>query len=293
MKIIKSILISLMLVFALAPVYVSAHAGEAVDVNAENATTTEVDIQEETGAGITPDNIFYFLDRLGENLREFFTFNPEAKAKLQIKFAGERISEISVMVEKKGANTKGIEKAKTLLLGNVAYAAEIIKEEKTIGKDVSTLAKEIDDAFDEQEKLLTQIFQEARKKLKENRLALKQDLTGVDDLDIETQIQLLEDEADGLRDIQDDLENLFDDEQEKIEEELDDEDKERDELEEKEDERKDAEESIQEASKEKQETIEEARDEEDEIDNEDDESDSDEGDGEDEEEDDDSLDDIE
>ncbi|MCR4342433.1 MAG: DUF5667 domain-containing protein, partial [Patescibacteria group bacterium] len=41
-------------------------------------------------AGITPESSFYFLDRLGENLRQFFTFNPEAKAKLQIEFAGER-----------------------------------------------------------------------------------------------------------------------------------------------------------------------------------------------------------
>ena len=59
-------------------------------------------------AGLTPESSFYFLDRLGENLRQFFTFNPEVKAKLQIEFAGERIAEIKIMVEEKGVNAKGL-----------------------------------------------------------------------------------------------------------------------------------------------------------------------------------------
>ncbi|MEK7075516.1 MAG: DUF5667 domain-containing protein, partial [Patescibacteria group bacterium] len=77
-------------------------------------------------AGLTPASPFYFLDRLGENLRQFFTFNPEAKAKLQIEFAGERIAEIKIMVEKKGVNAKGLAIAESLLKANVAYAAEIV-----------------------------------------------------------------------------------------------------------------------------------------------------------------------
>src|SRR3989344_1390098 len=80
-------------------------------------------------AGLTPESSFYFLDRLGENLRQFFTFNPEAKAKLQIEFAGERIAEIKVIVEEKGVNAKGLAIAQSLLQANVAYAAEIINEE--------------------------------------------------------------------------------------------------------------------------------------------------------------------
>ncbi len=207
--------------------------------------TANAQVNNLPSAGLTPESTFYFLDRLGENLREFFTFNSEAKAKLQIKFAGERISEISVMIKKKGANAKGIEKAKTLLLGNVAYAAEIIQKEKTTGKDVSKLAKEIDDAFDEREKLLVQTFQDARKKLKENRLALKRDLTGVDNIDLETQIQLLDDEADNLKNVQDDLKDLFNDEQKNIEEELNDVDKEIDKKEEIKEEKEDRDEDIE------------------------------------------------
>ena len=184
-------------------------------------------------AGITPESPFYFLDRIGETLQEFFTFNPEAKAKLQIEFAGERISEISAMVEKDGVGVKGIEKAKTLLLANVAQAATIIQDEKTAGKDVTKLAKNIDDAFDAQEKLLTQTFQDARKKLKKDRIALKKDLTGVDSKDssIDEQMQLLDKDMGDLKGMQDDLNNLFNNEQKKIEKELNIKDKEMDSVE--------------------------------------------------------------
>jgi hypothetical protein len=125
----------------------------------------------ETASGITPDSPFYFLDRLGENLRELITFNKEAKARLQITFANERIAEIKVLVETKGPETRGIEKAQELLVGNVASAAKIVQEVKSSGKEVSTLAKELDDEFDRQERLLIQTFQEAQKKLQEERLA--------------------------------------------------------------------------------------------------------------------------
>ncbi|MEK9183862.1 MAG: DUF5667 domain-containing protein, partial [Patescibacteria group bacterium] len=56
-------------------------------VFAQNGTTLP-------NAGLTPESPFYFLDKLGEALREFFTFNPEGKARLQIAFAAERVAEI-------------------------------------------------------------------------------------------------------------------------------------------------------------------------------------------------------
>lgn len=200
-------------------------------------------------AGITPESPFYFLDRLGENLREFFTFNSVAKAKLQIKFAGERIAEINVMVEKKGPKAKGIDKAKLLLVANVAHAAEIIKEEKASGKDITKLAKDIDNQFDEQEKLLTKSFQDARKKLKEDRLALIQSL--VDQAgdatlvaSLKQQIEDLKDQDKELKDEKNSIKKSLHEEKKKIEDELDDEDKNIDEQEQiKEDEQEEADEA--------------------------------------------------
>lgn len=197
------------------------------------AGTVNAQVNSLPSAGITPESPFYFLDMLGENLQEFFTFNPESKAKLQIKFAGERISEISAMVKKNGAAAKGITKAKTLLLANVAQAAEIIQKEKTTGKDVTKFAKNIDDAFDVQEKLLVQTFQDARKKLKQNRAALKQNLkkTDSDSTSLDAQIRGLDKDMNEMKGMQDDLNNLFNNEQKKIEKELNDEDKKGDKVE--------------------------------------------------------------
>lgn len=190
-------------------------------------------------AGLTPNSSFYFLDRLGENLRQFFTFNQEAKARLQIEFAGERIAEIKVMVEKKGQKAKGIEKAKSLLLSNVAYAAEIVNQEKTAGKDVTMLAKNLDDALDAREKLLTKTFLEAREKLLAERKEIKDRLlkeaqAAGDTIKITELTQQLNDvqnRADNLKEEKDKIKNDLRTEKEKIEQEMDQKDQEEDEVE--------------------------------------------------------------
>ncbi len=184
-------------------------------------------------AGLTPDSPFYFLDRLGENLREFFTFNPEAKVKLQIEFAGERIAEIKVMVDKKEPETKGIEKAKLLLIANVASAAEIVSKEKASGKDVTALAKDIDDQFGAREKLLAQTFLDAREKLiaehKEIKEKLLKDAVAAGDTvkiaALTEQLDNIQNKAADLKDKKDEIKNSFRDEQKKIEQEMDQEDR--------------------------------------------------------------------
>ena len=179
-------------------------------------------------AGLTPESSFYFLDRLGENLRQFFTFNPEAKAKLQIEFAGERIAEIKVMVEKKGVNAKGLAIAESLLQANVAYAAEIVSEEKISGKDVTALAKTLNDEFDARDKLLEQTFKDAKAQLKAQRKEIKTNLLAearrVGDTAqiavLEAQLNDIDGQIDALGQKKDQLENSLQNEQEKIEDEM-------------------------------------------------------------------------
>ena len=189
-------------------------------------------------AGLTPDSTFYFLDRLGENLRQFFTFNPEAKAKLQIEFAGERIAEIKVMVNKKEPETKGIEKAKSLLLSNVAYAAEIVNQEKVAGKDVSAFAKNLDNEFDAREKLLTQTFLEAREKLLAERKEIKDKLLKDAQMagdtakvaELTQQINNIQNQTDSLKEKKDEIKKDLRTEKEKIEQEMNQEDQKGDEI---------------------------------------------------------------
>jgi len=179
-------------------------------------------------AGLTPESSFYFLDRLGENLRQFFTFNPEAKAKLQIEFAGERIAEIKIMVEKKGVNAKVLAIAESLLQANVAYAAEIVSEEKISGKDVSALAKTLNDKFDARDKLLEQTFKDAKAQLKAQRKEIKTNLLAearrVGDTAqiavLETQLNDIDGQIDALGQKKDQLENSLQNEQNKIENEM-------------------------------------------------------------------------
>lgn len=193
-------------------------------------------------AGLTPESPFYFLDRLGENLRQFFTFNPEAKAKLQIEFAGERIAEIKVIVEKKGINAKGLAIAELLLQANVAYAAEIVNEEKTAGKDVATLAKTLNDEFDARDKLLEQTFKDAKEQLKAQRKEIKTNLLAEarrvgDTAQIavfETQLKDIDGQIDALGQKKDQLENSLQNEQKNIEKEMSEADQKKEEIEQKE-----------------------------------------------------------
>lgn len=202
-------------------------------------------------AGLTPESPFYFLDKFGEALREFFTFNPEGKARLQITFAAERIAEIKVVLETKGVDAKGLEVAESRLLANLARVNVILAGEKQAGKDVSALAKELDDDFDGPKSALKEAFkaeerafeikeEELKAKIREARRA--GDTARVEALvkelgEVKAQKELLE-----LK--EDEQEEALEQEEEKLEREIED--------------KAEAEKAIREAEKEKREVLDEA-----------------------------------
>lgn len=230
MKTTKLILISLLFI----PVFAFAHEPVALP-----------------NAGLTPESAFYFVDRLGEALREFFTFNQEAKAHLQIDFAAERIAEIKIILETKGVEAKGLDVAQSRLQANIAKAAGIVESEKSRGKDVSQLAKSISEDFDANKEALKQTFKDQERALeaKEDELKAKirearrtGDTAQVEALvkelgEIKAQKELLE-----LK--EDEQEEALEQEEEKIEREME--------------AREDAEKAIREAEEEKQEVMDEA-----------------------------------
>src|SRR3989344_7368919 len=230
MKTIKSILISILFV----PVLAFAHEPVMLP-----------------NAGLTPESAFYFVDKIGEALREFFTFNPESKAHLQIDFAAERIAEIKIILETKGVNAKGLEVAESRLQANIAKAAGIVEGEKSKGKDVSELAKSISRDFDANKEALKQAFKAEERSLeaKEDELKAKirearraGDTAQVEALvkelgEIKAQKELLE-----LK--EEEQEEALEQEEEKIEREMD--------------KKEDAEKAIKEAEEEKQEVLDEA-----------------------------------
>ncbi len=203
------------------------------------------------GAGLTPESPFYFLDRIGEALQEFFIFNPEGKARLQITFAAERVAEIKVILETKGVEARGLEVAQARLQEHLGNAAEIVIKQKGKGKDVSKLAKELDDEFEKPKSALADSFKAEKRALEAKEDELKAQLKAAHRAGDTAKEEALAQELGKVKaqkellelkeeDIEDELEA----EEEKIEEEL-------------EAQRK-AEKSIREAEEEKQEIIDEA-----------------------------------
>ncbi len=126
--------------------------------------------------GITPDSPFYVLDMFFEGMQEFFTFNPQAKARLHVAFAAERIAEIKVMLETKGVEAKGLDVAQARLEAHVAKAVDIIENEKEKGSDVSALVHEVLDDFHAQREAVKGAFGEAKEEFLSEKKALQEQL---------------------------------------------------------------------------------------------------------------------
>ncbi|XKT74900.1 MAG: hypothetical protein ACJKSS_01925 [Patescibacteria group bacterium UBA2103] len=202
-------------------------------------------------AGLTPENPFYFVDKLGEALQEFFTFSQEGKAHLQIAFAAERIAEIKIVLETKGVEAEGLAVAEARLQKHLGDAAEIVVKEKGKGKDVSKLAKELDDNYNETKSALKASFDEQEEMLETQEDELKRALREAYQAGDTTQAEIIAEELGQVKAQlellelkEEELEDELEAEEEKLEEEMEDSDE--------------AEGEIEEALEEKQEIIDEA-----------------------------------
>lgn len=124
-------------------------------------------------AGLTPENPFYFFDRLGEALQRFFTFNPESRARLEITFAKERVAEIKLILDEKGINAKGLTVAEAGLQDNLSRATAVLTEEKQSGKDMARLAGNLSDEIDQARGALKESFKSQKDALKTKEDELK------------------------------------------------------------------------------------------------------------------------
>lgn len=202
-------------------------------------------------AGLTPESPFYFLDKFGEALQEFFTFNPEAKARLQITFAAERVAEIKIVLETKGVDAKGLEVAQSRLQAHLASAANIIADQKAQGKNVSRLAKELDDEFEAPKTVLKQTFKNEKRALEVKEDELKAKIKEARQAGDTAQVEVLVKELGDVKAQKELLELKKDEQEEALEKE---EERLKEELEAKEK----AEKAMRGAEKEKQEVIDEA-----------------------------------
>ncbi len=205
-------------------------------------------------AGLTPESPFYFLDKLGEALQEFFTFNPEGKAHLQITFATERIAEIKIILETKGIEAKGLAVAQSRLLAHLANAATRVADRKAEGKDVSQLAKELDDEFEDPKTVLEQTFKAEKRALEAQEKELKRQIREARQAGDAAQVESLVQQLGKIKAQKELLELKEEEAKDALE-------KEEERLEEEMEAKEEAEKAIREAEKEKLEVVDEAADE--------------------------------
>lgn len=202
-------------------------------------------------AGITPESNLYFLDKLGEALKEFFTFDAEAKIRLQVTFAEERIAEIKTILENNGVDAPGLAVAQARLKSHLAKAGDIFVRGK-VNDNEEELASEISDELDENMEALEEIYtshkEELKSKIEEFKNQIRQARLAGDDAQVETlttELNKAKVEKELLESETKKQEEALEVEQDKIEDELED--------------KLEAEKAIQEAEEKKQEILDEAK----------------------------------
>lgn len=198
----KHLLLIVGVMVAILPVTVSADSHVAkIDVRASLEVLPE--------AGITPESSWYFLDRIGEELERFFTFRAESKARLQLKFAAERMAEIKVILETKGVEAKGLIIAKNRLEQNLVRMNEIIEKQKGKGNNVA-FAEELGRGVDEKENALKVAFKVEMEALHNQEKELKAKIKIAAETRDTSAVVALTAELAGLRARREALDNEFD-----------------------------------------------------------------------------------
>lgn len=203
MKVLR-IALSTLIIFILSLVFSStsfARHGQVLGVSAQEQTSA-LPINQGPGL-LLPDSPFYFIDLWRDNLNLLLaSFDPEAKAKLHMKIAAERIVEVKLMLEAKNVKAAGLDTALNNLTQNVEGAKVVIKEQKNKGRSVEKLAMELNGTLDQQQQAL-QIVE----KIGDNSIKLKIRAVRnrLDEDEVEIEDELPEDELD--REIERELED--------------------------------------------------------------------------------------
>jgi hypothetical protein len=189
-------------------------------------------------AGLTPESPFYFFDKITEALQGLFAITPEAKVKLQLSFASERVAEAKAMLAIEGDHKEGLDIIHASLVENVQNTANILKQEKNAGKDIAQLAKEANAQFDSEEKNLNNTLAEAHKevvniKIEEYKKLLEEAKAIKDEAkisDVEKNLEENKQIAQDLKDKKEEIKKSFHEEKRAIEEQMSEKDQEEDKI---------------------------------------------------------------
>lgn len=122
----------------------------------DEATSSNQPIASTAGPGhLLPDNPLYFVDLWRDNLRFFLTAKPEERAKLNMEIAGERLAELKIMLDRQ--SPKGISLALENLTARIEDAKNILRKERSKGKDVAALAHDLNEGIEQDQEFLAKL----------------------------------------------------------------------------------------------------------------------------------------
>jgi len=123
--------------------------------NSTNDTTNDTVSEEE--AGIAPDSFLYIFDRLFEKLELALALSEEAKVKVRLKHAEERLAEIKLMQKKN--KTKVIVKLSDEYQKEIEEVEKEIEEAEKKGKNVTEIKVKAVEATAKHQEVLQWVYQ--------------------------------------------------------------------------------------------------------------------------------------
>lgn len=154
---------------------------------------------------ILPDSPLFFLDQIKQSTRLLFAFSPENKAKVRADIAGERMAELRFMLAKK--DKKGIDIALQGVVENLGKAAESLNQAQLTGRNVSSLAKDVNEKIKLKQEALDVLEATEDKEIK---FKAKSAQEGLLKAKVSVEDSLPEDEIE--TEIEDDLHRIVEDE---------------------------------------------------------------------------------
>lgn len=175
----------------------SVSAREKTVLGLATSSNLEIPATVEGPGLILPDSPLFFLDNLKQNTRLLLAFTPEAKAKIYSDIAGERMAELRFMLIK--SNPSGIKISLMGVSDNFANASKELSMARLSGKNVSTLAKSLNENIKRKQQGLDALDSQVSES--EFKTRVKATLQGIDEAKVEVEDALPEDElANEIRD---------------------------------------------------------------------------------------------
>lgn len=156
------ILVLILITFAAKPVSAYNHA-QVLGISSSDSLLQMQATTEGPGL-ILPDSPLFFLDQIKQSVRVLLAFTPEGKAKIYEDIAGERFAELRFMLAKN--NRESIRTALQGISDNFQNATKELSQAKFAGKNVTKLAKTINNDIKLKQQALDLLEDQASAELK-------------------------------------------------------------------------------------------------------------------------------